>query len=365
MDFRRNGLRDERRRRVLIDESLNGGEGNSASNASAPADTGNAVRTPSRSYSDAAIASSQTPVSAFLPKRPYITWAVWFAGLALIGGIVLLHRFVFLGTSGAFRTDLQALDMTAQGGLASWFTAVMLAASAFASLLVFHIRRHRMDDYSGRYRWWLWLVPLLIATSICASTGLHNVLSGILTAVTGAELAARGKGWWLMAYTAIFVPIVPQLFIEMWRSRLATFHMVVALFELEVVQLATPLATTLCHSALLLAAHLGVLVTVLAYGRYVFLDAHGRLSAKRKTHRRSSAKSGTVTTESDAKEDPPRASKQLRVDAVHSRVGESTVPPTVTRPAEPIETSSSDSDRKLSKAERRRLRREAHGHPRD
>src|SRR5688572_28381903 len=138
MDFRRNGLRDERRRRVLIDETLHAAGTGDASVAAGSA-TPDVARTPAKPYSDAAIASSQTPVSFFLPKRPFILWTVWFGGLALIALIEVLYRYVYVAANESLRECLTSFDVLARGSLASWFAAVVLAVSAFAALLVYQI----------------------------------------------------------------------------------------------------------------------------------------------------------------------------------------------------------------------------------
>ena len=371
MDFRRNGLRDERRRRVLIDETLHAA-GTGDASVAAGAAKAEVARTPTKSYSDAAIASSQTPVTFFLPKRPFILWTVWFVGLTLIALIEVLYRYVYVAANDSLRECLQSFDVLARGSLASWFAGVVLAISAFASLLVYQIRRHRTDDYRGRYRWWLWLVPLLLLLSVSASTGWHEALSGTLTAITGAEVAVDGKGWWLLAYAALFFPIVLQLGIEVAHSRMATAFLImtvtayglVAAFQLGAWQVPQQHLNTISQSALLLSAHLGVLLTVMAYGRYVYLDAHNELAARKKwlrwpkrQRKATSSKDATVAKKTT------RKAKQVRVDEPHDKFGEEkATPPTVTLKADVGQYDEEDElevgGRKLSKSERRRLRKD-------
>lgn len=368
MDFRRNGLLDERRRRVLIDETRHANNSQDAS--SGETTPGNVVRSPAKPYTEAAIAGSQTPITYFLPKRPLLTWVVWLMGMSLVAGIELLYRYVYLAASNELRGSLSALDVEARGSLAGWLAGVVLGISALGSLLIYQIRRHRTDDYRGRYRWWLWLVPLLLMLSVNATTGLHEVLSGVLTMVTGAQVAVEGKGWWMLAYAAVFFPILLQLLIEVWPSRLATMflsiaisaYLVVAMFELGMLRLSERLTTTICHSTTLLAAHLGVLVCVLAYARYVYLEAHSQLTLRRSwlrwPHRGAKGKSATS-------ERTTHKSKQMRVDEPHANFGqEAGAPPAVTLKTDREDDDDDDelpagSGRKLSKAERRRLRKEA------
>ncbi|MGE0760142.1 MAG: hypothetical protein AB7O38_24230, partial [Pirellulaceae bacterium] len=306
-------------------------------------------------------------------------WSVWLAGGLLIASIQLLYYYAYRTAPVELRPSLVALDVEGRGSLASWFATVVLGVAAFGSLMVYRIRRHRTNDYNGRYRWWLWLVPLLLILSVNAATGLHHALSGILTRVTGAEIALQGKGWWMLAYAAVFFPILAQMVIELWPSRLASWFLLVTtacyvasgLFELGAWRLEDESASALCYSAVLLSAHLGVLLTVLAYGRYVYLDAHERLTARRRwvkwpSWKRSARRPSAPKAKKPAK---TRAAKQVRVDDAHTQFGQpqsATAAATITAPAleEAEEGSPSDvdedegSDRKLSRAERRRLRKE-------
>lgn len=383
----RNGLRDERRRRALIDENLHGAGQEASSSAS---DEDSKKRSRAKAYAEAAHVANHAPVSVCIPKRPLSVLGLLVVGVALIAAIEVLYAKVFLRVPTDFQSNLVALDVTARGSLASWFSSVVLCCGAMASLLVYLIRRHRMDDYRGRYRWWLWLVPLLLIASVNAGTGLHQVLSGVLTSLSGAEVAVGGKGWWLLAYAAVFLPIILQLAMEFWPSRLATAffcgtvaaYTLVAAFELQAVRCATPLATAIAHSTLLLAAPFGVLVSILSFGRYVYLDAHGKLAEKRKwrlrlprrakakrTKRKAEAATGDKNDNSEKNEkkstettatDTGGPLRRVRVDGAHSKFGQSAVPPpkvTVTATANSHDDET-DADRPLSKHERKKLRRE-------
>jgi hypothetical protein len=371
----RNGLRDERRRRVLIDETLHA----TASDASDAGNTDANVRAQAKTYAEAARVANHAPISVCIPKRPLSLWGLFLAGACVIAAIESLYAVVYLPAAPSLQSSLTALDVTARGSLASWFAAVVLCCAAMASTLVYLIRRHRTDDYRGRYRWWLWLAPLLLILSVNAGTGLHQVLSGLLTAFSGAEVAVGGKGWWLLAYAAVFFPIVLQLMFELWPSRLAsmffatavTAYVWVAAFELNAVHCATPLATTLCHSSLLLAAHFATLLTVLAFGRYVYLEAHDSLAERRKWRLRmprlprlpKRKKKKKTPTDAPSEKEPAaeskREPKRLRVDNSHSKFGqENGQAPQVTLSTARATDDDDEDDRKLSKSERKRLRRE-------
>lgn len=382
MVLSRNGMRDERRRRALIDETLHGTAAEAVSSSAPDEGREASARARVTAYSAAARVDNHAPISVCIPKRPLSVWGLMLVGACFIAGIESLYAQIFLQVSPQLQASLTALDLSARGSLASWFASVVLCCGSMASVLVYLIRRHRTDDYRGRYRWWLWLAPLLLVLSVNAGTGLHQAFSGLLTSLSGAEVAVEGKGWWLIAYGAVFFPIVLQLAIEMWPSRLATayfFATVVAYvlvggFEIHAIQCSTPLTTTLCHSSLLLSAHFGVLLTILAYGRYVYLEAHDSLAERRRWRirlpRLRRQKKGADDTAGEEGEKSSggssRRSKRLRVDNTHSKFGQETAtsaaPATVTAAALTADDSSgnlpADSDKKFSKADRKRLRRE-------
>lgn len=393
----RNGLRDERRRRVLIDETLHAGE---AEAAGGPPD---GERTAAKPYSEAARVANHAPISVCIPKRPLSLWAIFACGAFLIAGIESLYHYAYLRANPELQASLTALDLGARGSLANWFASVMFCCSALASVLVYLIRRHRTDDYRGRYRWWMWLAPLLLVLSINAGTGLHQVLAGVLTSLSGAEVAVGGKGWWLLAYAGVFFPIVLQLLLELWPSRLATTYLLLttsayvisAGFELNAVACPAAFSAPICHSAILLSAHLGVLLTILAYGRYVYLEAHDELVRRRKWNLRvklpkfrrkkkepageevaapvpeKKVRSKKVRVDPPAEKPVPEPASTATASAAAGSVAAGTAATAKTAAAPratitaagftPVDESgeeSEDGEKRLSKADRKRLRRD-------
>src|SRR5687767_1362985 len=140
----RNGLRDERRRRVLIDETLHGTASDASEGAHPSTEEG--LRAQAKAYSTAAQVANHGPISVCIPKRPLSLWGLFLGGAGAIASIEALYAQVFLSAPDTLRTSLAALDVTARGSLASWFAAVVLCCTAMASTLVYLIRRHRTDD---------------------------------------------------------------------------------------------------------------------------------------------------------------------------------------------------------------------------
>ena len=83
-----------------------------------------------------------------------------------------------------------ALDLAAKGSLGCWFSSLLLVAASAAALLVYSVRRHRTDDYQGRYRIWLSAaaVCFLLATDQAAS--LREAFRDLMIVLTGTPLTA-------------------------------------------------------------------------------------------------------------------------------------------------------------------------------
>ena len=82
----RNGLRDERRRRALIDENLHA-TGQDASSSSADEDS--KKRSRAKAYAEAAHVANHAPVSVCIPKRPLSVLGLFVVGVALIAAVAL------------------------------------------------------------------------------------------------------------------------------------------------------------------------------------------------------------------------------------------------------------------------------------
>ncbi len=66
-----------------------------------------------------------------------------------------------------------------------------------ACLLIYSIRRHRIDDYRGRYRVWLGAALACLMLSANSVAGLHQVVADMLSHFTGGRRCATARcgGW--------------------------------------------------------------------------------------------------------------------------------------------------------------------------
>lgn len=369
MQFRQSGQGDERRRRVFRDEMLAATDenGTAASDASRSRDEAEG-----RVYSDAASAQRQAPLTSLLPQRTLTLVALLLGGGLAIAGIELLYARCFVGLPETFRTFLAVFDLTGRGNIASWFASLTLLVGAVTSMLVYLIRRHRIDDYRGRYRIWQWATACFIVGSFDAATGAHAIFQPAMIHLTGNTLLAEGASWSILPVGLVVAACLVRLAIEVRGSHVATtclslsagsyIGFVVTHFHPSLSTL--DLTRVIASSATLLAGHFFLVYAVALYGRHVYQEAQGTRRASRakpvvsdenkpKKARTSSRRPAVVGT------------KNVRVDAAHEKTTAEPAPaavPTISKQS--IQKTSSPATnqdstggkRPLSKAERRRLR---------
>ena len=88
---------------------------------------------------------------------------------------------------------IAAFDLDGEGSLAMWFSSATLALASMVSLIVYYVRRHRLDDYHGRYRIWLWASAVWFLMSIDEGGSLHEGFKEMMTAVTGRRVFGDGS----------------------------------------------------------------------------------------------------------------------------------------------------------------------------
>ncbi|TWU37867.1 hypothetical protein Q31b_46560 [Novipirellula aureliae] len=76
-----------------------------------------------------------------------------------------------------------------------WVEAILLALSAGASLLIYQVRRYRIDDYVGQYRLWRLVIITLVLASVHSLVGVVDWAGAILDSMLGQRVALAGNDW--------------------------------------------------------------------------------------------------------------------------------------------------------------------------
>lgn len=160
-------------------------------------------------YSPEALPEHQPSLATLLP-----TGMGGFA-LAATGLLVLLAAAVGVGLwesvagGPAFGRDTsrfaatlasarRCLDVRSFLSLGGWFAQVCLISAIATALIVRLMRRHRRDDYRGRYRAWGWLAGLFTLTSLAGQVPLGSFFAALASETTGITLGPDGMGWWVL-----------------------------------------------------------------------------------------------------------------------------------------------------------------------
>ena len=105
--------------------------------------------------------------------------------ISIATGLEALYGHVALGYTSLRIDQVPAVDLAAPGSVADWFSSCLLLAAAGLGILTYLIRRHRVDDYRGRYRMWYWMVPLLVIASLDQVSDLQTSLRTALLVLAG------------------------------------------------------------------------------------------------------------------------------------------------------------------------------------
>ena len=196
--------RDQRRRLVVSWK-----RSNTADTATAASDT-----RPMAAYGPEAHPEKQKGPATLLPTGAVGLMVAAVAMLVPVGAALVLAaagpvfgRPVF-AIEGRFARTMQAaaacFDPRSMQSLAGWFAQVALGVAAAVALIVRLMRRHRRDDYNGRYRAWGWLAGLFVITSCAGAMPLGPLVAALATDATGVALGPAGIGWWVCLATVAY-----------------------------------------------------------------------------------------------------------------------------------------------------------------
>jgi len=282
MQFRRSGQRDERRRRVMIDERVTAGD---RAGSDALADSKDVALATARAYSDAALADRQPRVTDLIPKRNETFLLLLLAGLTVIVGLEALYGQVGDWGRAVGTENLAAFQLTAPASLAGWFSSVLLATSGVTSLMIFTIRRHREDDYRGRYRIWIWVAVVWFLGSLSVTAPVDDIVGGVIAHLTGAQLADSHEVFSTLLYAVLLATVVIPVLADVRHCRSAIVAFVVAgvgyvlaaSIRLNLLLADGGALAVMAGAAAAMLAHLLLLMSMGLYARHVFLDAQGLL----------------------------------------------------------------------------------------
>lgn len=319
-----------------------------------------------RSYAQGTPLDRGQRLHELFPAR-YLTIGLLAAiGLTLVGGLATLHvwRRSLMDALAFDAHQTSALDLSAAGNASQWFAAMLLGLSAWVAVFIYSLRRHRLDDYNGRYRVWLWTAGGCLVASLGETTTVDLLGRGLCERIAGT-CGLIGWNVWPAAVGIPLVALAIRLLIEVRRCRLAMATLTVATIgflaaaavDLGLVAVVSGDTAAFVQRGSWLTGYVLMLTSFLLYTRHVMREIAGLIATparkvrrKKKTH-----VTASVPEIADVLPQQQRTNSRTDLDPVKRSVSASD------SYASRSETLRIDTqhERGLSKAERRRLRREA------
>ena len=140
-------------------------------------------------------------VAAFVP----------LAAVVAAGATEHLLGRPLLGSGGRFARTLAAagamVDPRGVASLQTWLASTLLVVAAVVALVVRLMRRHRRDDFKGRYRAWGWMATVFVAIACSGSVPVGRLVGAAVADATGITLGPDGIGWWLSLSAVVMVAV--------------------------------------------------------------------------------------------------------------------------------------------------------------
>jgi hypothetical protein len=322
MHFRRSSPSDERRRRLLNEElaqeavrhASSAGEARSVPASPPP----NVPR-----YAEAARREHQPRIVDLIPQRKLVLLAVFALGLLVIVGLGWLYCLMPRLSPWTHDGKVAAFDLDAEGSLGTWFSSFLLTVSAGVACIVYSLRRHRVDDYRGAYRIWIWAALVWFLMAIDEAGSLHEGFKELMALVIGLRLSGDGSLWWVLAYGLVLAVVGTGLLLEMRECRSSSAALLAAggsyalavAVQLEWLMPHSGARGILVEECAEMVGDLLVLMAMMLHARYVLRDIEGLVPV------RAPARGELVGVAEDATRGGRSASRRRRAEAVAAEAG--------------------------------------------
>lgn len=356
--------RNDRRRRMLHEEARSA----SPEAASDPVASRETDGSEGRRYALVEGSLGEVLARRLFPQHLMAPVGAALVSLVTVGSLVALdaYRTTIDSTLGTAVSSL--FELTSPRSLANWLAvAAWLAAAVFATL-IFVVRRQRVDDYRGRHRLWRTAAVVCVLLSIDTATQLHTLAAAAISSVLGFRLLAGGAEWSLAAGLVVLGWVGARVLLDIKESRLALASYLTALASYIVALvcytfLSGSLAATAAPATLLIG-HLMVIVGLVAYARFLRRDVQQGVATRPQKSRTGDGKSSPSPALKRFEPQPATAANGSTAAGKKSRVPQpapatlSTTQWTDGSDGARDEYDDEPATRKLSKSERKRLRRE-------
>jgi len=366
--FRHSGQRDDRRRRLLTDVFgfglLSGGQ-TAGSYLGGVASPTNELR--SEHYGDGLFMDEQARLTDLVPRRLSVFALLFLLGLGIIAGLEALYAWMPQLVSYTNDGRVAAFDLDGEGSLSVWFSSTWLSLAGLLAIVVYTVRRWRLDDYQGHYRIWLWAATCWFMMSLDETASLHEGFKEMMALLTGTRLIGDGSLWWAAPYFFILSAVGSRLLIDMFECKLSSLAFVIggacyaaaAAAQLNLLLPDGGAREVMLEEGLELLGDLLILTAMGLHARFVILDAEGLVRRRRRkiVVRPMVSSQPMLLVQQGAQ---PLVSQEqpmfVEVDSPHSVRPPLAVSMSPEVPPTTINTATGSVQRKLTKAERKALR---------
>lgn len=159
-------------------------------------------------------------VASRLLPRSWGSLAATLTGLTTaVAGLALLDGYSVAIAAEGSSQPISWLLMDRAASITTWCASTLWIGIAMLSLIMFGLCRSRMDDLKSGYRWWLVAAATSVALSLNAATHVHGFLGELLAKSTGFAPLETGAFWWLVPGAVIFGAVAIRVLMVLSDSR--------------------------------------------------------------------------------------------------------------------------------------------------
>jgi hypothetical protein len=353
-------LRHERRRRLTTDEPLSDNDDERISDRAEGDQDRSESNSPS--YPEATSRRHRQQVQDLLPARYLTIGLLATFGLGIVALLEIGHAWAGSLAAVLSPEDVTSLDLRWHSSLSGWFAAMLATGAGVLAAFIYSLRRHRLDDYHGRYRVWIWTAVACLLAGAAETTDIGGIGRGLCRHV--AQLCGLDNAVvWPLVVTVVLVAVLLRLKIEVRRCRAAiwalgatttAFLTAAACYYGWFIEPPETVQPMVLRGAWL-TGYILMLAAFLLYARHVVREIDGLIVVRPAKAKRRKSKFRRTDPPEETPPAPHRHTSRTDLDDVEkSHGGYST-----SRGRSEDSDESDGGNRGLSRAERRRLKREA------
>lgn len=166
-------------------------------------------------------------------RRHLVAVAACITATSLL--LCLLHYAAVAWPSIAYRPEIaRPLRLDRPDSFGSYLIGTLLLGSAGISLMIYQLRRYRIDDYQGRYRLWRLVLIVLMLASVNSLVSIIQWSGALIDVGFGKRVALAGSDWIRLVVSLGGAILALRLIAEIRRSRWALTTLLAACLFLAI-----------------------------------------------------------------------------------------------------------------------------------